>query len=86
MRRTASRHERCPVDPSAIAGGGRGTPTTEDEPMSIPENADDSTHSPEPTFGRYGSLADGDELLVYDRENDDSWIQSDAAVRLEEMN
>ncbi|MCY4729692.1 hypothetical protein KY092_03845 [Natronomonas gomsonensis] len=54
--------------------------------MSIPENVDDSTHSAnEPMFGRYGSLVDDDGLLVYDRENDDRWIQSDAAVRLEEM-
>jgi hypothetical protein len=36
-------------------------------------------------YGRYGSLVDDDGLLVYDRENDDRWIQSDAAVRLEEM-
>jgi hypothetical protein len=54
--------------------------------MTTNDNAtDDAAHSPnEPTPGRYGSFTTGDELVVYDREDDDRWIQSDVGVELAE--
>lgn len=36
--------------------------------------------------GRYATFSDGaDGTIVYDRQNDDAWIKSDAAVGITEM-
>lgn len=42
--------------------------------------------STEHRVGRYGGfVVDGDETLVYDRENPEAWVQSDLAVTLAEV-
>lgn len=54
--------------------------------MTEHETAIDERYSPnERAFGRYGSFATNGDVLVYDRENAERWIQSDVAVELEEM-
>lgn len=54
--------------------------------MTEHDNATDDAHSSnERAFARYGSFtADGD-VLVFDRENHERWVQSDAAVELSEV-
>lgn len=54
--------------------------------MTTNDNAtDDATHSSnESTPGRYGSFTTDGDVVVYDRENNERWIQSDVGVPLEE--
>jgi hypothetical protein len=55
--------------------------------MTTNDNAtDDATNSSnESTSGRYGSFTTDGDVVVYDRENETRWIQSDAAVSLAEV-
>lgn len=44
-----------------------------------------SPDSPPPSSSRYTQLDVGDQLVIYDRQNHQAWVQSDATVSVESM-
>ena len=55
--------------------------------MSEPESPSPSEapDSPPPSGNRYAQLEVGDQLVIYDRQNHQAWVQSDALVSVESM-
>ncbi len=55
--------------------------------MNEPESQSPSgaPDSPPPSGHRYAQLEVGDQLVVYDRQNHEAWVQSDATVSVESM-
>ena len=50
-----------------------------------PQSPSDDPDSPPPSAQRYAQLDVGDQLVIYDRQNHQAWVQSDAAVSTDSM-